>query len=504
MTIGQLRVIPYRRRPGRWSLDLGTLLQTAAATGSAALLGVAIAAGSVSLLAAGAALIVLWLAVIGRRITAAFLGTTAVLVIGYAFLGRGLAHVGFGPIYVGEIALFMAVPATLLRLRHAHLSWVHVFLGLFMAWGAIRTLPYIDQYGIAALRDSVTWSYGFFAIAVSLTLEARHIPRLIRGFRRLVVPFVIWVPVGTILSVTVSDRIPVAPGSDVPLIFVKTGDAGVFLAAIAAFILTGLYASGRARNAVREAVVWICWLVSFVFVAAISRGGMVAAGMAAFSGLTIRRFGRWLMPVALGTILLTGAWLANPQVDLGLIRNVSVDQLVGNVTSIFTNQNGTETNDTKEWRLAWWNKIIGYTIDGPYFWSGKGYGINLADSDGFQVNSDDSLRAPHSTHLEILARSGVPGLVSWVALQGVFAATMVVALVRAYRRRSTVLLAVITCVTVYWMAALVNSSFDVYLGGPQGGIPFWCDIGVGIVLSRMARQGTIIEADESAVPPALG
>ncbi len=210
------------------------------------------------------------------------------------------------------------------------------------------------------------------------------------------------------------------------------------------------------------------------------------------------------MPVALGTILLTGAWLANPQVDLGLIRNVSVDQLVGNVTSIFTNQNGTETNDTKEWRLAWWNKIIGYTIDGPYFWSGKGYGINLADSDGFQVNSDDSLRAPHSTHLEILARSGVPGLVSWVALQGVFAATMVVALVRAYRRRSTVLLAVITCVTVYWMAALVNSSFDVYLGGPQGGIPFWCDIGVGIVLSRMARQGTIIEADESAVPRALG
>ncbi len=223
----------------------------------------AIAAGSVSLLAAGAALIVLWLAVIGRRITAAFLGTTAVLVIGYAFLGRGLAHVGFGPIYVGEIALFMAVPATLLRLRHAHLSWVHVFLGLFMAWGAIRTLPYIDQYGIAALRDSVTWSYGFFALAVSLTLEARHIPRLIRGFRRLVVPFVIWVPVGTILSVTVSDRIPVAPGSDVPLIFVKTGDAGVFLAAIAAFILTGLYASGRARNAVREAVVWICWLVEF-------------------------------------------------------------------------------------------------------------------------------------------------------------------------------------------------------------------------------------------------
>lgn len=504
MTSGQLRTIPYRRPSGRWSFDLVTLLQTAAAAGSAALLGGAIAVGSVSLLAAGAALVVLWLAVIGRRITTVFLGTTAILVIGYAFLGRGLAHVGFGPVYVGEIAFFMAVPATLVGLRHAHLSWVHVFLGLFMAWGAMRTVPYIAQYGIDALRDSVTWSYGFFAIAVSLTLETRHIPYLVRGFRRLVVPFVIWVPIGTILSVTVGDRFPVAPGSDVPLIFVKTGDAGVFLAAIAAFILTGLYASGRARNAVREAVVWICWLVSFVFVAAISRGGMVAAGMAAFSGLTIRRFGRWLMPVALGTILLTGAWLANPQVDLGLIRNVSVDQLVGNVTSIFTSQNGTETNDTKAWRLAWWNKIIGYSIDGPYFWTGKGYGINLADSDGFQVNSDDSLRAPHSTHLEILARSGVPGLVSWVALQAVFAATMVVALVRAYRKRSTVLLAVITCVTVYWMAALVNSSFDVYLGGPQGGIPFWCDIGVGLVLSRLARQGTIIEADPAAVSPALG
>ena len=314
---------------------------------------------------------------------------------------------------------------------------------------------------------------------------------------------VIWVPVAALLTTVAGSLIPTLPGSDVRLVFVKAGDEGVMLAGVAAFLLTGLFAWGRTRTTLQEGFVWVVWLAGLAFTAAANRGGMLAASMAVFSGLFVRRLTRWLLPLSIGVLVLSAGWLANPQIDLGA-RSLSVDQLVQNVTSIFTNANGTETQATKEWRLAWWDKIIGYTVDGPYFWTGKGYGINLADADGFQVNSDGSLRAPHSTHFEILARSGVPGLVSWFALQATFGAAMLLAAVRAYRARSNVLLALIAWSFVYWLAALVNSSFDVYLGGPQGGIPFWADVGFGIFLCRLAADRVRVELDpvEPAVPTA--
>lgn len=43
----------------------------------------------------------------------------------------------------------------------------------------------------------------------------------------------------------------------------------------------------------------------------------------------------------------------------------------------------------------------------------------------------------------------------------------------------------------YWMAFIVNMTFDVYLEGPQGGIWFWCLIGFTIAL---------IEAEKPKVP----
>jgi hypothetical protein len=31
----------------------------------------------------------------------------------------------------------------------------------------------------------------------------------------------------------------------------------------------------------------------------------------------------------------------------------------------------------------------------------------------------------------------------------------------------------------YWLAFLVNASFDVFLEGPMGGVPFWLLMGLG-------------------------
>ena len=51
-------------------------------------------------------------------------------------------------------------------------------------------------------------------------------------------------------------------------------------------------------------------------------------------------------------------------------------------------QSGQQTEGTKQWRLNWWDIIISDTIYGSNFWTGRGFGINLAEADGFAGTGD--------------------------------------------------------------------------------------------------------------------
>ena len=72
-------------------------------------------------------------------------------------------------------------------------------------------------------------------------------------------------------------------------------------------------------------------------------------------------------------------------------RPVSAHQIVENAKSIF-GQSGRQTEGTKQWRLNWWNIIINDTFHGPNFWTGRGFGLNLADADGFAGNVGEHRR----------------------------------------------------------------------------------------------------------------
>ena len=166
--------------------------------------------------------------------------------------------------------------------------------------------------------------------------------------------------------------------------------------------------------------------------------------------------------------------------------------MIETVMSIF-NFTGVDYYDgPRQWRLDWWSKIIDYTIFGDFFWTGKGYGVNLANDDGFQVFElfhGQPLRSPHNSHLTFLARSGVPGFIVWITLQVVFC----ISLVRAYRKAVRVghhdWAKLNLWVLAYWFAFMVNATFDVFLEGPQGGIWFWCVFGFGIALIEVQRRG---------------
>ena len=172
-------------------------------------------------------------------------------------------------------------------------------------------------------------------------------------------------------------------------------------------------------------------------------------------------------------------------------REISPSQWFTNLLSIFGSSSRADLDGTRAYRLAWWSAIMDYTVYGPYFWTGKGFGVNLADDDGFQGTLDHSLRAPHNSHMSVLARMGVPGLVLWVLLQGAFAIGLVRA-VREHRRADDRMMADHGAwILVVWAAMMVDTSFDPYLEGPQGGIWFWVVFGLGLVAMREApRPGT--------------
>jgi hypothetical protein len=121
--------------------------------------------------------------------------------------------------------------------------------------------------------------------------------------------------------------------------------------------------------------------------------------------------------VGLGLMLAASAML---DLDFGNYgsRAISPRQFIQNLEGSFADTGSEALDGSRHWREEWWNTIIDYTVFGSYFWTGKGYGINLADDDGFQVlDETEPLRSPHNSHLTFLARSGVPGFLLWIALQ---------------------------------------------------------------------------------------
>lgn len=400
------------------------------------------------------------------------------VLLGYALLGRGFAYLGLAPVYIGEFTLALGLLAWLLN-RHGLkvfellTAW---FLVGFMLWGCLRTLPYVSEYGVDALRDGVLWAYGAFAFVIATLLIAKpeRLQVLIDRYGRFIVVFSALAPVVMLLTLLYSEALPHLPGAPVPLVSAKPGDLLVHLAGVAAFMLVGL--------GIAPLFVVIMTCINFPLIALNNRGGMLAF-LTSVSLIALLRplSGKLWRLLAIGVIAIVVFGLSGISVDIpGEERDLSFEQLASNVQSVSSDQSDGGLSQTKEWRLKWWDKIIGYTFDGQYFWTGKGFGINLANDDGFQVEADESLRSPHNGHLTILARSGVPGLGLWLLVQLGWSLGLLSGYLRSRLNGERKWAGLFLFLLAYWAAFLVNASFDVSLEGPMMGIWFWTIIGVGL------------------------
>lgn len=452
-----------------------------------AAIGILVAAQPLVALVFSGLTVFLLLIGLGERIGPIFLGSLGLLLTGYVILGRGFAYFGAPPLFVGEMVLGLAVLALLYSIGKWRIDLISGVIILMMTLGALRTLPYIGEHGISALRDAVLWGYAFFALAVAAVLRRHHVDEIVHWYGKLV-PVIILLAPFAMFARTVAAQIPNTPGTDVPLIDVKPGDMGVHLAGAGAFLLLGLWSRRSEYRSVLEIVLWPIWLVGIAMSGSFNRGGLTAAMSAVAVTLLLSPTRKITTAIFAAALLITAVAFVNPSVELTRGRDVSLGQLATNVSSLIVDTGRGDLEGTREWRIDWWTDIVNYTVRGEYFWTGKGFGINLADSDGYQVMEDGSLRAPHSSHMSVLARMGVPGAAVWIILQLGFGIAIVSAIFRAQRRQDQFWGLVLIWIFAYWLAMIVNSSFDVYLEGPQGGIWFWAIFGLGIAAVRMERE----------------
>ncbi len=422
-----------------------------------------------------------------------FLTAVSIILLGYAFLGRGFAYLGIPPVYIGELILGLGI-IMLMTYRGFTRIWrlpLSISLTLYIVWGAVRTVPYVTTYGLDSLRDGVVWAYSLYALAVGCALVwTRSEQRVAQWYGRWLPLLLVWAPVAAViyrLFLNALPRWPWGPGGGVPVLGFKGGDVAVHLSGAMAFLVLGLRHRRGAHGHVGEWVCWLAWCVAFMLVAFTGRAAFLTVAAAGLAVAALRPVSRWVRPVALGTAIVLLGILSGFELDLGTARKVSVEQLAINLASLVSNTGESSVEGSKQWRLAWWQTIVGYTVFGPYFWTGKGFGINLADDDGFQVYADHSLRSPHNSHLTILARAGVPGFVLWLVLQLNFAVRLLVAYRMTQEARKDELARHLLWIFVYWIAFMINATFDVFLEGPQGGIWFWCLFGYGMALLYRSR-----------------
>jgi O-Antigen ligase len=440
-----------------------------------------------------------------RALPRVFLASLGVVLLGYATFGRTFAYIGVAPVFIGEVMFAFGIVAALVsgRLLAAGRSGVTWLVIVFALCGAAATLPYLRMYRIDALRDAALWGYGVFAFTVAASvLSTNAIPQVLRQYSRFAIPYAAWLPIIAAI-VRLSANPIIVPGINLPLFIIKAGDVGVHLAGIAGFLLLGLdreWVEPERPQPRKRKLFWCVWLFALIVVAALNRGGFVAAvaalgllGLMEPGAIGRRLAGYVSLAVVVGAVVLVTSINLENRAKLTSDteeRAISLRQVVENVISITGRQSAGDLSNTREWRLEWWTKIVDYTFFGQYFLTGKGFGVNLADDDGFQVATDDiaPLRSPHNSMMTVLARMGVPGLALWLLLQIGFGLSLLFAHLRARRAGALGWARLNLWILSYWIAFIVNSCFDVFLEGPQGGIWFWSLMGLGIGVLELQRR----------------
>jgi hypothetical protein len=435
-----------------------------------------------------------------RKLQRIWLKWLIFVLFGYFLLGKGFAY-----LFLGEILLASGILIFLLS-RRIMLIVSDPLLLLWFAfafWGFCRTVPYVGQFRFDAIRDDVIWGYGIAALLVAAFVNhSSQISGALNTYRKFLRWYLPIIPILLILSIALSSRLPKIPWSNgVSIIHLKAGDVGVNIAVAGVFLLfftdkRNSFALARSGVSLYGAAAIAGWWVTVLFILAANRAGTLAIVGALLLVLIMRAHESAEKILIIGFVgaLITGStFLAFPPSLTLAGRTFNSEVLVKTLGSMVGGSGeGTGHETTAQWRLKWWSNIANETFYGPYFWTGRGFGQNLAIVNGpygaAASREEVTLRSPHSGTMTVLARMGVPGLLLWASINILFAVRMVRAQRLAVKRGSLFWGRLTLWILASWLATLIDLSFDVYLEGPQGGIWFWTIIGFGIAAMRIQKH----------------
>ena len=428
------------------------------------------------------------------RIPAIVLG---VLLAGYMLGDKGFAylHLPSTPLFVGEIALAVICvylirfyPINDDRLR----SPVRLTLVVFLLYSAFRTLPYLGQYGIDALRDASQWYYGILAFFVADFVRRRGIAPIVGWFGKILPWFVLWAPISLILSQALTS--PLVPDSDVPISAHRGSNTSVLLTACLGFMWmlderdTGIT---RRQRAVLTAVSGL-----FLVVAGIqNRGGLLAA----VAGLGLiywyaRSGQRHFVGIICTVVVLIGLIFSVTDIRVSFFsnnRDISAEQLVENLVSVVNPEAVATSGDlvgNSSWRLDLWNEILrDVNLNAPVL--GRGYGVSLGGLYGFEGLGETELRSAHNSHMTIFARSGYLGVGLWLLLWVIWFTAMVRSRRALAARGLSVEAGIAVVAMACALAVLVNAIFDPSIEGPPVSVWIWSIYGLGMGLMVLSRSG---------------
>lgn len=390
----------------------------------------------------------------------------------YLYFNKGVAYT-----FLSEITWLIGI---LLLVRNANkltVAWgkvLFIYLLLFVVNLLQIARGSMNYPLVMVIRDSFILNYGCFIFIVFLFWEERN--ELFNDIVGLYRFFPLVVTITFLLGSVLPDLRNIKVFGGIPLLVYKNGDMAVHLLITVMLILTGKLTWNNQRIAIFN---YVLIIYLFLLIATFSRGGMVAF-VIPFSFFiyrsrkspwvqNIKAYFKWV-PLVLALSLPLYLMTKVKVEDVNQGRQIGLSQLKENATSIFkkdaSNSNsGLEGNVT--WRLLWWGKIIDYTVLGPYFWTGKGLGVNLSQDDDIHVE-DDSLRSPHNFSMSILARYGVPVFFLWLTFLFFLFQPL-------FRKNLPPQVLLFGCGI---LAFFINASFDVSLEGPMTAFPFWSLIGI--------------------------
>lgn len=384
----------------------------------------------------------------------------------YAYFNKGVAYA-----FLAEITLVVGVLLILVNLKRYVFIWNKPIklIAFFIVVTGIWFVAGLGKFPLIELiQDAFMFFYAFFIFIVFLFAgELELLKQKIFNIYK-------WYPLVVFITFLILSYIPFFQEfrlfGDIPFLIYKYGDMAIHL-----LITTLLLLCGHIKMSKRFLVLNII-IIAYLFlvISAYNRAGMVSYLMGLFVFLFVyrKRFtGAAVfsyMKVVPFILLIVFASYINTKVDVNFQgRTVGIEQLKKNITSIFSTDTGGTLSNNKLWRLAWWYKIITDALIPKNALIGRGVGENLALINDIQVEND-SLRAPHNFHLNILARFGFIFLFLWL-----WWIAMHLIKINAQRENEFNVM-----VLIMIMAFLINASFDVYLEGPMGAFPFWTWLGI--------------------------